>query len=145
MGEITGICIVGFIILGIYKIFELFVRRKERMAIIEKLTLLSEQKDLNIPSISFGKQDYGSWPLRIALLFIGVGLGCLTAFIIQHTVFDAFSDINDAENWHTRNRIYEITFFLNFSCVTIFGGLGLLIAYLIEAKQNKKQDDKEGV
>jgi len=144
MGEITGICVVGFITLGIYKILELYARRKERMAIIEKLTLLSEQKDLNIPSISFGKQSYGSTPLRIALLLIGVGLGCLTAFIIQYTAFD--SSINfDTENWSIRNRVKEITFILNFSCITIFGGLGLLIAYLIEAKHNKKQDDKERV
>ena len=139
MTDITAICIVGFITLGIYKVFELCIRRKERLAIIEKLTLLSEQKDLKIPSISFGEQGYGSWSLRIALLFMGAGLGYLTAFMIQHIVFDSFLGFN-VEDRSIRHQINEISFALNFSCITIFGGLGLLIAYLIEVKHNKKQD-----
>ena len=37
MSYITGWIVVGIITLGIYKLFELFVCRKERIAMIEKL------------------------------------------------------------------------------------------------------------
>ena len=37
MSYITGWIVVGIITLGIYKLFELFVCKKERIAMIEKL------------------------------------------------------------------------------------------------------------
>ena len=37
MGYITGWIVVGIITLGIYKLFELFVGKKERLTMIEKL------------------------------------------------------------------------------------------------------------
>ena len=38
MDFITAPLVVGFICLGIYALFELFVRRKERLLIIEKIS-----------------------------------------------------------------------------------------------------------
>ena len=43
MDFITAPLVVGFICLGIYALFELFVRRKERLLIIEKI---SERMDI---------------------------------------------------------------------------------------------------
>ena len=37
MSYITGWIVVGIITLGIYKLFELFVGKKERLTMIEKL------------------------------------------------------------------------------------------------------------
>ena len=45
---ITVPLVVGFVCLGIYSLFELFVRRKERLLIIEKI---SERMDVT----DFGK------------------------------------------------------------------------------------------
>jgi hypothetical protein len=140
--NVTAICIIGFIVLGIYKLFELFVKRKERIAIIEKWSALLNNDELshsiNIPVINWGKRDYGSWPLRISLLLMGVGLGCMIAFFIQYGLFDSFNGAN-IENWHVRHDIEQTQFVLYFSFITVFGGLGLFIAYLIELKQSKKQ------
>jgi hypothetical protein len=141
MNGITAICIVGTIVLGIYKLFELLVKRKERMAIIEKWSALLNNDEvsqsINIPAINWGKQDYGSWPLRISLLLMGVGLGCMIAFFIEYNIFNSFSGAN-IEDWHVRETMHQTQFVLYFSFITVFGGLGLLIAYLIEMKQAKK-------
>ena len=145
MNFLTPIFVVGFIVLGIYKLFELFVRRKERMILIEKLPEVINANEVGIkfPEISFGKRDYGSWALRFALLLVGVGLGCLLAFIVQcglqYSLFD-LSKLN-MDDWHVREEISNLRFVLYFSFIAIFGGLSLFAAYLIERKQTKKQRD----
>jgi hypothetical protein len=146
MGEIAGICICGIVFLSVYKTFVLFVRKKERLIIIEKLTVLSENeefsKSLHLPDVSFSKTDYGSWSLRISLLLIGVGLGCLLSFFTQYYLFDSFSDYN-VNDWRIQNRVSDIKVIVNFSYIAIFGGIGLLIAYLIESKKTKKDSEKK--
>ena len=136
--EITAVCVVGFIVLGIYKIFELFVKKSERMALIEKLTVLGENKEINIPTIYF-KSNNAFSSLRIALLLIGVGIGCILAFYMQYYYFDFYSKLN-LEHWQVREQVNQIKFVLNFSFIATFGGLGLLIAYLIESKKLKKEE-----
>jgi MFS family permease len=131
MGNIVGIFIVGFIVLGVYKVFELLVRRKERLMFIEKFfTHCGEKKiadSFQLPDITLGNRDLGSWSLRISLLLMGVGMGCLLAFITACIV--------DWSSFGKRsNEFWELTIF---SSISIFGGLGLLTAYLIESKQKK--------
>ncbi|MDR0832660.1 MAG: hypothetical protein LBN93_00480 [Candidatus Symbiothrix sp.] len=139
MQELMPIFIVGFIVLGIYKLFELFVKKQERLTLLEKLPIIFENKEnggkINLPELAFGKQDYGSWPLRIALLLLGIGLGCIVAFLVEYSIFD-FSHYKDYD-W---NLLHKAEFVLYFSFITIFGGLGLLIAYLMERKQTKKDE-----
>ena len=141
--DLTPILIIGFIVLGIYKLFELFVRKSERMALIEKLPAFFNTNEagkvINFPEISFMKQDYGSWPLRFSLLFIGVGLGCFLAFLVQYGMFDNFSDYYNNGDWTVRREIGHIRFVLYFSFIAVFGGLSLFIAYLIERQHAKKQ------
>lgn len=131
MGDITSIFIVGFIVLGIYKIFELLVRQKERLSFIEKFfTHCGDKKitdSFHLPDIAFGKRDSGSWwTLRISLLLIGMGIGCLLACYISYAVR---KDKLPVEVWSI----------CLFSLISVFGGLGLLTAYLIESKQNKRK------
>lgn len=77
--------LVTFIVFAsIYGLFELFVRRRERMAIIEKL---GDKLD---PSMIAGKLNVGMLggrrfsfsALKIASLMIGIGLGFLIGFVI---------------------------------------------------------------
>jgi hypothetical protein len=128
MGDLTGIFIMGFLVLGTYKTFELFVKRQERIMFIEKLLDYCEKRDVSgsfkMPSISFGNQSSGA--LKIALLLIGVGIGCLLS------VFTSLFCIE-----HGINLYRDTTTFLYFAYIAIFGGLGLLISYLIESKQSK--------
>ena len=134
MGDITGICIVGIITLGIYRLFELYVRRKERMAIIEKLgeqIKLSEANvDLNLPIF----QSNGSWALKISLLLIGVGLGLLVAAFLQLPIANGDIDLIKSRDFQNGYAV------IYFASVAMFGGLGLLTAYFIEMKNNRKGD-----
>jgi hypothetical protein len=143
MGDLTAIFIVGFLVFGTYKLFELFVRKGERLAIIEKLFLPTENKEISgsiqLPNISFEKTDTNSWSLRISLLLIGVGLGCLLAFFTQYAMLDPLSYIYDKSDWAIRNSVNELKAIILFSYISIFGGLGLLIAHIIEFRQAKKK------
>ena len=121
MGELAAISIVGIISIVIYRVFELFVRKNERMKIIEKLgeqIKLSEANiDLNLPLF---QKSGSNWALRISLLFIGLGTGLIVAFFILFAI-DGSYNVNDTP--------------LYFACLAIFGGAGLLAAYFIEQKK----------
>jgi hypothetical protein len=130
--DFTPIFIVGFVVLGIYKIFELFVRRKERLTFIEKLASLKfdSSEPIHLPNLLFEKQDSGSWPLRISLLLIGIGLGSLCAFFIQ--MYYGYSVLN----WNQINMI-------NAASICFFGGIGLFIAFMIELKQKNNSLNRD--
>ncbi len=143
MNHITGIFIVGIITLGIYRLFELYARRKERIMMIEKLGNSMNQSEIEnlLKFPFFTRSGNSSWALRISLLMIGIGLGAIIGFFIQHTLmgnlmtekFDAFEDLEIIQNVrNAKETIY-------FSCIAVFGGIGLLIAYLIERKGIKKE------
>lgn len=120
--------VVGIITLGIYKLFELFVRKKERLIIIDKIgdkltpDILSGQIDFstNIPKFS-------SSALKFGCLFMGLGIGILVAFAVHYN----FADFVES-SYQIKSAIYG-------SCVLLFGGLGLLIAFIVELKVSKKK------
>lgn len=117
--------IVGIITFGIYSIFELFARRKERMAIVEKLgdidpKMMEGKLKLN----AFGRNSFGA--MKAGALLIGLGLGLLIGF---------FLDIyyQDLVNWETRSIVYGAP-------ILLCGGLALLGAFLIEYKLARKDE-----
>ena len=120
--------VVGIITLGIYKLFELFVRKKERLIIIDKIG------DKLTPDILNGKIDFStnipkfsSSALKFGCLFMGLGIGILVAFAVHYN----FADFVES-SYQIRGAVYG-------SCVLLFGGLGLLIAFIIELKVSKKR------
>lgn len=126
--------VVGIITLGIYKLFDLFVRKKERLAIIEKIgdkfdSSMIENK-FSFPFISQQPGTFGT--LKIGLLLLGVGLGLLVGFFIcQIYVYGPIPNIEVNHNaWEISGVIYGAS-------VLLFGGLGLLIAFFIEMKYLK--------
>jgi hypothetical protein len=139
MRDLVPVFIIGFIVLGIYKIFELLVRRKERLMFIEKFGANCSDKEIldsvHLPAVSFGKDTYRSfWSLRIALLMIGIGIGCLMNFFTVYVCSDGAA----------RKMEYSTQSLILFSYISVFGGISLLISYLIEAKCNRKnQESKE--
>ncbi|MDR3218873.1 MAG: hypothetical protein LBU22_07830 [Dysgonamonadaceae bacterium] len=145
MKDLVPILIVGFIVLGTYKLFELFIKRKERLAIIEKIFSLSSDKEISgsirLPEISFGGKAFDFWSLRLALLLMGIGLGCLTAYFVQYNMLtsslQSYVD-TQGDNWQFRNEFYEMKSIIYFACITLFGGAGLLLAYLLELRRTKK-------
>lgn len=134
MDFISAPVIVGIITLGIYKLFELFARRKERLNIIEKMdndfNCNAELLQKNHLSPSTSDSAYST--LKVACLLLGVGLGLLVGFFI---VLYGVNDImlqNSYAAKETKSIIYGAT-------VLLFGGLGLLIAFIIEQRDKKKE------
>lgn len=124
MNDLAPVLVIAIITFGIYKLFDLYVRRNERMAIIEKFSngsdprILGSQLDLPL----FEKNNT-SWPIRIGLLLVGIGLGTTIAAIVDLSI------VHNNETYDPINVLYP-------ACASIFGGLGLVIAYFIE-KKNK--------
>ncbi len=130
---ITIPLVVGICVAGTYGLFELFARRKERLTLIEKM---SDKMDrvpfdgkLGLPSyfkgISFSA-------LKIGFLMAGIGLGILIGFFLNI----AFSEAIRNGNWNNR-EMYSAVYGAS---VLLCGGIGLIIAFLIEMKMNKKKD-----
>lgn len=123
---LTAPTIVGIVAATIYGLFELFARRRERMALIEKLTEIK-----NLGSVegkidfTFGK-SFSYWALRGGCLLIGLGLGIVIGYLITFNVSE--------EVYVTK---MESTVFSG--CILLFGGLGLLLAFILEMKYFRKQ------
>jgi len=139
MLDLTAVFIVGFIVLGIYKLFELFAKRSERILMIEKLAHLCENEEdkekrlkIRLPFVFDGNFDF--WPLRISLLLIGIGAGCLFAFFLQIIYFNG-SPIQLYREW--ASQFHDLIGLVLFASISFFGGIGLLIAFLIERKKKK--------
>lgn len=113
MSEITPIFITAIIFATIYGLFFLFVRRRERLTMMEKgydMSHFTAEK----PSGRFSSLKFG-------MLFIGAGLGILIGNILS--VATALNE--------------EVSFF---SMIFLFSGLALVLNYLIES--NARKGDK---
>ena len=138
MSNLVPIFVVGFIVLGIYRLFELFVRRKERMVILEKLGEQVKLSDvnLNLPLFQNPKiMSSNNWTLKVSFLLIGVGVGLLVGYCFEFATAGTGADfVTYCSNWLYQSKI-EIVYFAS---VAIFGGIGLLAAYFIEKKHKQK-------
>ena len=127
MSQMFSAIIVLGIAYAIYKLFELFVRQKERMAIIEKMN--NGDGVVNFPDVSkwFSSPTPKIGGLRFGLLLIGLGLGLGIAIFLN----DFFVYNSRALSWQDKDSLY-------IAMMMLFGGAGLLISYLIEQKNQKK-------
>ncbi|MDU1891630.1 MAG: DUF6249 domain-containing protein [Dysgonomonas sp.] len=136
MGEITAMVIVATIAYTVYSLFELFARRKERIAIIEKLSNGLDPKALhNRSHIFVDKGAVGAWAIRIGLLLIGIGLGVALATIIDLSIMGM--------NYVGKNALYTYRNTINVlypALAALFGGLGLVVAYFIENANYRKNN-----
>ena len=129
---ITIPLVVAMVTLGIYKLFELFVRKKERLSIIERIgekfdPSMIENK-FSFPFKFEGSGTFGT--LKIACLLLGVGLGLLIGYFIGYGTLAGFYNGEYNGNAQIAGVIYG-------ACVLLFGGMGLLIAFLVEMKYRK--------
>lgn len=97
-----------------------YLSNKEKMAMIERGIDPGTQKSTPKPFLS----------LKFGLLFLGVGLGLLVALFTVRGVFG--SNMTDSEEGQAV-AVY-------FGSIFIFGGLGLVVSYIIE----KKWFDQQG-
>ena len=135
--------VVTFIVFSfIYMVFELFARRGERKMLIEKIVeigkadvgrYLNEYLGNTGMANIFRMKSHGS--IRRALLMLGIGIGVMAGFFINYLlVGDAYLTSN--RHWDVCNE--EVVVVVYIASVCIFGGLGMLIAYFIERKENGK-------
>lgn len=125
------IFICAIIFFAVYKIFELFTRRKERLNLIEKLGSLDLTKECNLDlSKILGTSSNKYTSLRGACVLVGIGLGFLVSLLIGNFIpMEESGDISI--NMH---NMYEMIQILRLSTVLLFGGLGFLVSYLIEKR-----------
>ena len=126
--------VCGIFVLGFYKLFELFVCKKERLLIIEKMgeKFTPEMLGNKINLSSVGNVSFSA--LKFGCLFVGLGLGLLVAYLICRTTIDDYVVRNADWNWEVRQTVSVIYG----ACVLLFGGIGLLSAFLVELKISKK-------
>ncbi|MDR0538157.1 MAG: hypothetical protein LBH04_09010 [Tannerellaceae bacterium] len=135
--------VVGICVSGVYSLFALFVQRRERLLIIEKLiekfdgTALSGK--INLPS--FGPQ-ISFIGLKAGCLLTGIGLGLLFGFMLNASLWSTgiynFGNTNHYD--HVVRRLPEVAYGAS---VLLFGGIGLLIAFILERKISNKKEEKQ--
>ena len=114
--------VVGIVCAGIYGLFELFVRKRDRLAIIEKIG-----DKLGLPNYM---RNFSFSSLKVGCLLAGIGLGLLVGFIINMCM--ATNYCYD-DGWY-RNEVAGTAYGAS---VLLFGGIGLIIAFVIELKLGK--------
>lgn len=126
--------IVGTITYGIYKLFELFVCRRERLNIIDKMgdKLSPNMLEHKISFASIG--NVSSSALKFGCMFVGIGLGLLIGYLICATTIEGYFNFEDKSR-----EFRELIALIYGACVLLFGGVGLITAFLIELKLNKHQ------
>ena len=122
--------IVGIVCAGIYGFFELFVRKKERLAIIEKIGDKLEPSafdvKIGLPRLA---TNFSFSSLKTGCLLAGIGLGLLVGFIISVSLTDF--------NLDGRRELISTVYGAS---VLLFGGIGLIIAFVIELKLSKDKN-----
>ena len=127
---VPAIC--GMFIFGFLKLFELFVCKKERLLIIEKMgdKFTPDMLEHKINFSSVGK--FSSTALKFGCLFMGLGLGLLIGYLICSTTLEGYAEM---ESFNRSMR--ETVSIIYGACILLFGGIGLLTAFLVELKINK--------
>ena len=125
----------------LYKFFELIICRKERRMIIERMdpTSLLDYAKISglrvgggVPSVSPRPRHAAAWPLRIGAVLAGLGLGAVVGIIlVKQVCLSAHLD-------GILGGVHEMIT----GCVLFMGGLGLLIAFIVEYKLYDQRDDK---
>ena len=136
MNFITAPLVCGIFVLGFYKLFELFVCKKERLLIIEKMgeKFTPDMLEHKLSFSSIGK--FSSSALKFGCLFMGLGLGLLIGYLICTATLEGYTNMEDVRlNYNMRETISIIYG----ACILLFGGLSLLIAFLVELKINKNK------
>ncbi|MCD4679162.1 MAG: hypothetical protein K8S00_02125 [Bacteroidales bacterium] len=112
--DLTAVLVLLVIFGSIYGIIQLFVRRKERMALIEK--------GVDASKLNYFKKQTTASSLKYGLLLIGIAVGLLLGDVLSVTT----------------ELQQEVAYF---SMVFIFGGLALVIFHFIDKKKREEEGD----
>ena len=127
------ILITAILIIGAYKILQLFVCRRERLNIIEKMrevdaaTDVSTGADLKLDGLLKSLPSGRYAALRWGSLAVGIGMGLFVYALLMYLA---------PEN----RMLWNIESSLCGGLVLLFGGLGLLIAFIFEQKMRSREE-----
>ena len=122
--------VMTIITLGVYKLFELFVCKNERIMLIEKMDERGLLPQMDTPKLRGSSFSFSA--LKIGCLLAGMGLGLLLGYLICYaTIPNYFTADRDWMYRETVSLIYG-------ACVLGVGGIGLIVAFITELKLNKK-------
>lgn len=115
----VDVFIVAIIFYFAYRIFDSLIHRKERLIIAQKLETLSTDKNGVDLNKWIGAPEVNKFaPLRWGLLVVGAALGMFVGFILDWTM---------ELNYNESQIVY-------LSLVLLFGGIGLLVSFMMERK-----------
>lgn len=134
MDFITVPLVVGIVFCGVYKLFELFVCKNERLKIIDKLGDKFSSGNISgkMELPSYNRSGFSFSTLKGGFLMLGIGLGLLIGFFICAVSSDSYLSGN--MDWDLRQTLGIVYG----ACILLFGGLGLLSAFIIEMQLSKK-------
>jgi hypothetical protein len=111
MIELTPVLITGIVFGSIYGVFYLFIRRRERLTMMEK--------GVDASMFVADNKNFSRTTLKFGMLFIGVAVGVLFGNILA-----VKTELHD-----------EVSYF---SMIFMFGGISLVTNYLVERMDSKK-------
>ncbi|MDP3463505.1 MAG: hypothetical protein Q8S18_12005 [Bacteroidales bacterium] len=111
MIELTPVLITGIVFGTIYGVFYLFIRRRERLTMMEK--------GVDASMFVADNKNFSRTTLKFGMLFIGVAVGVLFGNILA-----VKTELHD-----------EVSYF---SMIFMFGGISLVTNYLVERMDSKK-------
>lgn len=141
---LVPVSIFGFGGYFLYKIFELYGMRNERMTIIERLEMSDLVEYVKRLPIGVGggsarvaegspqRHIAARWPLRWGLMLLGFGAGVICGNIIAQKVVSGQCDV------YSQHYQFETVWL---ACTTVGIGVGLLASFVVETIIAKTSKD----
>lgn len=117
----ANVLTVAVIFYFLYKIIELFIHRKERLLLVDKIEKIGQIGNINsiqdLRNLFMNTQDARKkfWSLRWGLLLTGVGLGMVVGYLLA-TYIDSRLGFEEIE----------------IASAFLFGGIALAISFIVE-------------
>lgn len=131
------ICIFYIVSYFCYQIIALFVQRKERLALINRALEVehaaSSRALQELMTLLTKRSQSFNW-LRIGFVLIGVGIGVVAGMVMTPLFTDCLSTL--LEGTRMLNEGVSLCWL---SMAAIFGGISLILSYVLESKIIKKE------
>ena len=119
---------MAIIFTTVYKVLELFVRRRERQTIVDKMPPEKIGEEYRLPGLSSEPSSLNGFAaLKWGALALGLGLGLFGYVVLVLTCPDLMN-------------MWSINTTACGALALTGGGLGLLVAFLVENSMRRKKD-----